>query len=208
MGSGIIFYEYEKHEKFEDYDMRADAELGTRSAILRLDRKRFLFHIPCLWTSMWKKDYLRYVKELKRHLELSPLHSRQVSAPDLPRKQLIDSLTVIMLRAMIYLEFGNRHCRVRKCGIPIIGAVDGVKNWGVTLPIGLWCTKNLNRIATLWGKLIKQDDRTKNPKSFTTARVIIDSFQWERIHEWVTLRVDGRCFDVFVKEFGLEVDSV
>ncbi|MED6222089.1 hypothetical protein PIB30_061077 [Stylosanthes scabra] len=35
--SGIIFYEYEKHEKFEDYDMRADAELGTRSAILRLD---------------------------------------------------------------------------------------------------------------------------------------------------------------------------
>ncbi|MED6109360.1 hypothetical protein PIB30_032840 [Stylosanthes scabra] len=29
MGSGVIFYEYEKHEKFEDYDMDADAELGT-----------------------------------------------------------------------------------------------------------------------------------------------------------------------------------
>ncbi|MED6157679.1 hypothetical protein PIB30_025623 [Stylosanthes scabra] len=29
MGSGVIFYEYEKREKFEDYDMRADAELGT-----------------------------------------------------------------------------------------------------------------------------------------------------------------------------------
>ncbi|MED6149336.1 hypothetical protein PIB30_061365 [Stylosanthes scabra] len=29
MGSGVIFYEYEKCEKFEDHDMRADAELGT-----------------------------------------------------------------------------------------------------------------------------------------------------------------------------------
>ncbi|MED6209017.1 hypothetical protein PIB30_050546 [Stylosanthes scabra] len=29
MGSGVIFYEYEKREKFEDHDMRADAELGT-----------------------------------------------------------------------------------------------------------------------------------------------------------------------------------
>ncbi|MED6145316.1 hypothetical protein PIB30_023898 [Stylosanthes scabra] len=29
MGSGVIYYEYEKHEKFEDYDMKADAKLGT-----------------------------------------------------------------------------------------------------------------------------------------------------------------------------------
>ncbi|MED6191649.1 hypothetical protein PIB30_002459 [Stylosanthes scabra] len=29
MGSGMIYYEYEKREKFEDYDMEADAELGT-----------------------------------------------------------------------------------------------------------------------------------------------------------------------------------
>ncbi|MED6171455.1 hypothetical protein PIB30_040898 [Stylosanthes scabra] len=29
MGSGVIFYEYEKREKFEDHDMRDDAELGT-----------------------------------------------------------------------------------------------------------------------------------------------------------------------------------
>ncbi|MED6178178.1 hypothetical protein PIB30_105138 [Stylosanthes scabra] len=29
MGSGVIFYEYEKREKFEDHDTRADAELGT-----------------------------------------------------------------------------------------------------------------------------------------------------------------------------------
>ncbi|MED6169470.1 hypothetical protein PIB30_021602 [Stylosanthes scabra] len=29
MGSGVISYENEKREKFEDFDMRADAELGT-----------------------------------------------------------------------------------------------------------------------------------------------------------------------------------
>ncbi|MED6216387.1 hypothetical protein PIB30_007365 [Stylosanthes scabra] len=29
MGSGVIYYEYEKREKFEDYDMKAAAELGT-----------------------------------------------------------------------------------------------------------------------------------------------------------------------------------
>ncbi|MED6182368.1 hypothetical protein PIB30_027865 [Stylosanthes scabra] len=29
MESGVIFYEYEKREKFEDYDMKFDAELGT-----------------------------------------------------------------------------------------------------------------------------------------------------------------------------------
>ncbi|MED6110719.1 hypothetical protein PIB30_045428 [Stylosanthes scabra] len=29
MGSGVIYYEYEKREKFEDHDMEADAELGT-----------------------------------------------------------------------------------------------------------------------------------------------------------------------------------
>ncbi|MED6122640.1 hypothetical protein PIB30_041663 [Stylosanthes scabra] len=28
MGSGVIFYEYEKRKEFEDHDMRADAELG------------------------------------------------------------------------------------------------------------------------------------------------------------------------------------
>ncbi|MED6148182.1 hypothetical protein PIB30_050701 [Stylosanthes scabra] len=29
MGSGVIFYEYEKREEFEDHDTRVDAELGT-----------------------------------------------------------------------------------------------------------------------------------------------------------------------------------
>ncbi|MED6221270.1 hypothetical protein PIB30_052823 [Stylosanthes scabra] len=29
MGNGVIYYQYEKREKLEDYDLKADAELGT-----------------------------------------------------------------------------------------------------------------------------------------------------------------------------------
>ncbi|MED6169464.1 hypothetical protein PIB30_021597 [Stylosanthes scabra] len=36
----------------------------------------------------------------------------------------------------------------------------------------------------------------------------MDCFQWERIHEWVILKIDGREFEVFVKKFGSEVYSV
>ncbi|MED6113842.1 hypothetical protein PIB30_074621 [Stylosanthes scabra] len=76
------------------------------------------------------------------------------------------------------------------------------------LPIGLWCTENLNRITKLWGRLIRQDDRIEEKKSFSTARVLLDSFQWEMIHEWISLKVDDKVFELFVKEFGSEVYSV
>ncbi|MED6204522.1 hypothetical protein PIB30_009797 [Stylosanthes scabra] len=45
MGSGVIYYEYEKHEKFEDYDMKADGVLGTFKISVRFDRDR-LYEIP------------------------------------------------------------------------------------------------------------------------------------------------------------------
>ncbi|MED6115837.1 hypothetical protein PIB30_094524 [Stylosanthes scabra] len=49
MGSGVIYYKYEKREKFEDYDMKADVELGTfkirryhfdDESLIRLDVRR------------------------------------------------------------------------------------------------------------------------------------------------------------------------
>ncbi|MED6198565.1 hypothetical protein PIB30_067633 [Stylosanthes scabra] len=86
--------------------------LAKLELVREISRKRLLLHLPCLWTSIQKKDYLCYTKELRRRPELSPLRSRQVSASDLPRRQLIDSLMVITLRVMISLEIGNRHCRV------------------------------------------------------------------------------------------------
>ncbi|MED6202427.1 hypothetical protein PIB30_105321, partial [Stylosanthes scabra] len=70
----------------------------------KIPRKIFLLHLPCVWTSMLKKYYIRYIKELKRRPELPPFCSRQVSTPDLPRRQMIDSLTVITPRVMISLE--------------------------------------------------------------------------------------------------------
>ncbi|MED6216800.1 hypothetical protein PIB30_011392 [Stylosanthes scabra] len=114
-----------------------------------LARKRSLLHFPCLWTSMLTEDYLRYIEGLRRRPELSPLHSRQASVSDSPRSQLIDSLPVITLRVIISLELATtivgseslvtgktvidrRLESVRKCGISIIGAVDGVENWDVT----------------------------------------------------------------------------
>ncbi|MED6160207.1 hypothetical protein PIB30_049188 [Stylosanthes scabra] len=75
-------------------------------------------------------------------------------------------------------------------------------------PIGLWCNENLEKIVKLWGKMVKIDDRTEESKSYSTARIIMDCFQWERIHEWVKLKIDDREFQVFVKEFGSEVYSV
>ncbi|MED6115588.1 hypothetical protein PIB30_092049 [Stylosanthes scabra] len=107
--------------------------MRKKTLVREIPRKRFLLHLPCLWTSMRKKDYLRYIEELRRRPELSPLRSGQASVSDSPRSQPIDSLSVITLRVMISVELGNRHCRVRKCGIPIVGAVDGVENWGVTV---------------------------------------------------------------------------
>ncbi|MED6160180.1 hypothetical protein PIB30_048909 [Stylosanthes scabra] len=43
MGSGVIFYEYEKCEKFEDHGMRADAKLGTfKIKRYHFDNKSFI----------------------------------------------------------------------------------------------------------------------------------------------------------------------
>ncbi|MED6114768.1 hypothetical protein PIB30_083683 [Stylosanthes scabra] len=42
MGSGVIYYEHEKREKFEDYDLKADAELGTFKIRYHFDNKSFV----------------------------------------------------------------------------------------------------------------------------------------------------------------------
>ncbi|MED6172506.1 hypothetical protein PIB30_050710 [Stylosanthes scabra] len=55
---------------------------------------------------------------------------------------------------------------------------------------------------------MRVDDKMKESKSYSTVRILLDYFQWERIHEWVSLRIDDRVFEVFVKEFGSEVYSV
>ncbi|MED6138473.1 hypothetical protein PIB30_074549 [Stylosanthes scabra] len=70
------------------------------------------------------------------------------------------------------------------------------------LPVNLWCIENFQSISKLWGKFILMDDRTGDPKSFSIARVMLDCFQWEQIHEWISLKIEDRVIDVFVKEVG------
>ncbi|MED6192685.1 hypothetical protein PIB30_012285 [Stylosanthes scabra] len=68
--------------------------------------------------------------------------------------------------------------------------------------------KNIKRITELWGKVVMMDDRTEEAKSFSTARILVDSFQWEMINEWITIKIEDRVFEVFAKEVGPEVYSV
>ncbi|MED6118777.1 hypothetical protein PIB30_005916 [Stylosanthes scabra] len=96
---------------------------------------------------------------------------------------------------------GDIECRVvgpyRRVWIEIMG-----------LPVCMWCKDNIERVARLWGKVLELDDRCGESKSFTTARVLIDCYQWEQVHEWVSIKIDDRVFKVFVKEVGMEMYSV
>ncbi|MED6182611.1 hypothetical protein PIB30_030091 [Stylosanthes scabra] len=50
MGSGVIYYEYEKREKFEDHDMRANAELGTfKIRRYHFDNESFIHPLHSVW---------------------------------------------------------------------------------------------------------------------------------------------------------------
>ncbi|MED6128453.1 hypothetical protein PIB30_098064 [Stylosanthes scabra] len=40
MGSGVIYYQYERREKFKDYDTKANAELATFKISVRFDPDR------------------------------------------------------------------------------------------------------------------------------------------------------------------------
>ncbi|MED6219270.1 hypothetical protein PIB30_034285 [Stylosanthes scabra] len=88
-------------------------------------------------------------------------------------------------------------CSSRRVWLEIIG-----------MPVCLWCVENFDKIARSWGKVVRFDDRAELSKSFSVAKVLIDCYQWEQIHEWISLKVDGRTFEVFVKEYGAEVYSV
>ncbi|MED6173486.1 hypothetical protein PIB30_059933 [Stylosanthes scabra] len=76
------------------------------------------------------------------------------------------------------------------------------------LPIYVWSEETFKNIAKLWGSYVYSDDRTGESLSFTVARFLIDCFEWEPINEWVTLKVEDREFECFVKEFGGEGNPI
>ncbi|MED6109483.1 hypothetical protein PIB30_033959 [Stylosanthes scabra] len=76
------------------------------------------------------------------------------------------------------------------------------------MPVTLWSKEKFNKIAMNWGKVVMHDDRSELSKSYSVARIMIDSFHWELINEWVSISVDGRIFEVFVKETRAKSYSV
>ncbi|MED6217133.1 hypothetical protein PIB30_014795 [Stylosanthes scabra] len=65
------------------------------------------------------------------------------------------------------------------------------------MPICLWSKENFTKIAELWGKVIEFDHRAGEAKSYSTAKILLDCFQWEGVHEWVSIRVNDSVFEVF-----------
>ncbi|MED6160341.1 hypothetical protein PIB30_050587 [Stylosanthes scabra] len=84
MGSGVIYYEYEKREKLEDYDLKADAELGTFK-IRFGSRRRGCQRVG----DSFRHPKVGWVKDtIKRESEgWNPLMRRRMLARKIPRKR-------------------------------------------------------------------------------------------------------------------------
>ncbi|MED6110421.1 hypothetical protein PIB30_042727 [Stylosanthes scabra] len=93
-------------------------------------------------------------------------------------------------------QWGFSYMRSRRIWIEVTG-----------VPIYLWSEDIFMKLGKLWGKLVMMNELTDYYLSYTCARILIDSFQWEMIHEWVTLEDGDKKFAVFVKEFGREIYS-
>ncbi|MED6203679.1 hypothetical protein PIB30_001373, partial [Stylosanthes scabra] len=76
------------------------------------------------------------------------------------------------------------------------------------MPVKLWCVENFRKIAEQWGKVVRFDDRAEEWKSFSIARVLVNTFQWEFINKWINVKVEDYVFEVMVKEVGAEVYNV
>ncbi|MED6119073.1 hypothetical protein PIB30_008586 [Stylosanthes scabra] len=75
------------------------------------------------------------------------------------------------------------------------------------IPVHLWSNDTMMKIGKLWGKPVMTDELMDYYLSYTCASILVDSFQWEFIHEWVVLDDGERRYEVYVKEFGREMYS-
>ncbi|MED6108434.1 hypothetical protein PIB30_023842 [Stylosanthes scabra] len=57
-------------------------------------------------------------------------------------------------------------------------------------------------------KFVIEDFATKDCFSFTAPRILSDSYQWEPIQEWMTLKLKNKEFEVYAREFGRDVYSI
>ena len=72
------------------------------------------------------------------------------------------------------------------------------------IPLHAWSAKNITKIGEEWDAEHSLDHSTEKGKSYSSARILVDTYVWQNIHEWVFLSINGKGFDVFVKEVGRE----
>ncbi|MED6119820.1 hypothetical protein PIB30_015116 [Stylosanthes scabra] len=74
-----------------------------------------------------------------------------------------------------------------------------------SVPVHAWSAETFMNIGKLWGKPVMMDELTDYYLSYTCASILVDSYEWEFIHEWVLLDDGERKFEVYVNEFGREM---
>ncbi|MED6173750.1 hypothetical protein PIB30_062593 [Stylosanthes scabra] len=76
------------------------------------------------------------------------------------------------------------------------------------VPLHLWSADTFLNIGKIWGKPVMMDELTDYYISYTCGSILVDSYEWEFINEWVALDDGNRRFEVYVKEFGREIGLV
>ncbi|MED6109384.1 hypothetical protein PIB30_033080 [Stylosanthes scabra] len=112
------------------------------------------------------------------------------------KEEAVSRLSLISVFNEVRHHWGNVWSFSRRVWVEVMG-----------LPTTVWSEETFRTIAEVWGKYVYADDRTEQSWSFSVARFLIDSFEWEWIHEWITIKVEEKEYEIFVKEFGSEVYS-
>ena len=68
-----------------------------------------------------------------------------------------------------------------------------------------WTSDNIKKVGEVWGGVVCFDKLIKEGKSFSAARILIDTCLFQFIQGWVYLSIGGRGYDISVKEIGSEV---
>ncbi|MED6208617.1 hypothetical protein PIB30_047004 [Stylosanthes scabra] len=76
------------------------------------------------------------------------------------------------------------------------------------LPIHIWSEDSFERIAkAMDGKLVMLQDLMDECASFSIVRILVDTYQWQLIQDWIIVKFKYVDFYVYIKEFGIEVLS-
>ena len=64
--------------------------------------------------------------------------------------------------------------------------------------------ENIRKIGEIWGNVICFDNKTSKGLAFNSAKILVDSCIFQYIQQWIVCLVDGKAFDVYVKEVSFD----